>query len=222
VHECARWQRSFHAQQRRSPHETIVLDQRVRSPEHLETEGSVTIDDYVIGVQGKRSADFSPQGLVGWTVRTPTEQMRQWALLSGLAHGLVWAFPFVAAALVWRLASGSDGNPLWPALLFSIGIVLLIIFLIKGILVPRTWWFAYTQEELIVEHGLLFKARDHIAFDRVQYLERRAGPFMRPRKIASIGFETAAGRAVVPAAELPDVAVIEEHVRLAMQRAAVV
>jgi membrane protein YdbS with pleckstrin-like domain len=172
-------------------------------------------------LSGKRSADFRPEGLVGWTVRRPTEQMRQWALLSGLAHGLVWAFPFVAAALVWRRASGADGNPLWPALLFTIGMLLLIAFLIKGILVPRTWWFAYTQHELIVEHGLVFKARDHVAFDRVQYLERRSGPFMRPRKLASIGFETAAGRATVPAAEQTDIEVIEEHVRLAMQRASV-
>jgi membrane protein YdbS with pleckstrin-like domain len=55
----------------------------------------------------------------------------------------------------------------------------------------------------------------------VQYLERRSGPFMRPRKLASIGFETAAGRATVPAAEQADIEVIEEHVRLAMQRASV-
>lgn len=159
---------------------------------------------------------------MGWNVRRPTKQMRQWSLLSGFAHGLVWAFPFVTGALVWRLASGEDGNPLWPSLLFAIGMILLILLLIKGIFVPRTWWFAYTDRELIVEHGLLFKARDHVAFDRVQYLERRAGPLMRPRKLASLGFETAAGRATVPAAELPDIEQIEQSVREAMQRAAAI
>jgi membrane protein YdbS with pleckstrin-like domain len=137
-------------------------------------------------------------------------------------HGLVWAFPFVMAALVWRRASGSDGNALWPSLLFAIGMLLLVILLVKGILVPRTWWFAYTDRELIIEHGLVIKARDHVAFDRVQYLERRAGPLMRPRKLASLNFETAAGRATVPAAALPDIEAIEASVRVAMLRAAVV
>ncbi len=151
----------------------------------------------------------------------PSPRARQWSLLNGLAHGLVWAFPFVALALVWRRASGSDGNPFWPVLLFSIGMVLLIVFLIKGIVAPRTWWFAYTDRELIVEHGIVFKARDHIAFDRVQYLERRSGPFMRPRKLASLGFETAAGRATIPAAELDDIEAIEESVRVTMLRAGV-
>jgi membrane protein YdbS with pleckstrin-like domain len=211
----------FRATHERSSHETISLDHGVRLPLHPESKGSVTIDDYSIGIQGKSAADFSPEGLVGWNVRRPTKQMRQWSLLNGLAHGLVWAFPFVAAALVWRRASGSDGDPLWPTLLFAIGMLLLVACLIKGILVPRTWWFAYTDHELIVEHGLFFKARDNVAFDRVQYLERRSGPFMRPRKLASIGFETAAGRATVPAAELTDIEAIEEHVRLAMQRIAV-
>lgn len=155
-------------------------------------------------------------------MRRPTSQARQWSLLNGLVHGLVWAFPFVAAALVWRRASGSDGDPLWPTLLFAIGMLLLIILLVKGILMPRTWWFAYTDRELILEHGLVIKARDHLVFDRVQYLERRAGPLMRPRGLASLIFDTAAGRATIPAAELEDIEALEEHLRVAMQRAAVV
>lgn len=171
---------------------------------------------------GRANPIFDPEDLTGWNVRKPTEKMRQWSLLNGFAHGLVWAFPFVTGALVWRRASGSDGDPFWPSLLLAIGMVLLVIFLIKGILSPRTWWFAYTDRELIAEHGLLFKARDHVAFDRVQYLERRAGPFMRPRKIASLNLDTAAGRATVPAAELADIEALEEYLRVAMQRAAVV
>jgi len=167
-------------------------------------------------------ADFSPEGLAGWEVRRPTPQAGQWSLLNGLVHGLVWAFPFVAAALVWRRASGSDGDPLWPTLLFTIGMLLLIILLIKGILMPRTWWFAYTDREVIIEHGLVIKARDHIAFDRVQYIERRAGPIMRPRALASLILDTAAGRAIIPAAELEDIEALEEYLRVAMLRAAVV
>ena len=69
---------------------------------------------------------------------------------------------------------------------------------------------------------MLFKARDHLAFDRVQYLERRTGPIMRPAGLASLIFDTAAGRATVPAAELADIQAIEDHVRVAMQRASLV
>lgn len=179
-------------------------------------------DDHDINLSLQRDPVFGIEGLEGWAVRTPTSQARRWSALHGLAQGLVWAFPFVALALLWRRISGSDGDKLWPTLIFAIGMVLLILFLIKGILSPRTWWFAYTDRELIVEHGLLIKARDHLAFDRVQYLERRSGSFMRPLGLASLVFDTAAGRATVPAAELADVAAIEERVRASMQRATVV
>lgn len=182
----------------------------------------VEIDDYSIGLSQQRPSDFGFEGLSGWNVRQPSPRAQRWSLLSGLVHGLVWAFPFVAAALVWRRASGSDGNALWPALLFAIGMLLLILLLIKGILTPRTWWFAYTGRELIVEHGILFKARDHLTFDRVQYLERRAGPIMRPLGLMSLVFDTAAGRATIPAADVSDIQAIEEFVRVAMQRAGVV
>ena len=182
----------------------------------------VDFDDSDINLSLEGPTFLKPENLVGWAVRQPSARARRWSMLSGLVHGLVWAFPFVMIALVWRRISGSDGNPLWPSLFFAIGMILLILLLIKGILSPRTWWFAYTDIELIVEHGLLFRARDNLAFERVQYLERRAGPIMRPSRIASLEFETAAGRALVPAAELADIEAIEEHVRIAMQRATVV
>lgn len=178
-------------------------------------------DDHDISLTLQLNPTFGTEGLEGWTVRFPSPQARRWSMLNGLAHGLVWAFPFVTAALLWRRASGPDGNAFWPALLFSIGMVLLILLLIRGILTPRTWWFAYTDRELILEHGILFKARDHLAFDRVQYLERRSGPIMRPSKLASLIFDTAAGRATIPAAELADIEEIETRVRAAMQQATV-
>ncbi|HET9661727.1 MAG TPA: PH domain-containing protein [Thermomicrobiales bacterium] len=178
-------------------------------------------DEHDISRPPRHSSTFDPETLEGWTVRLPSTQARRWSALNGLAHGLVWAFPFVAIALVWRRASGPDGDQLWPTIFFTIGMLLLIVLLIKGILVPRTWWFAYTEHELIVEHGLIIKARDHLAFDRVQYLERRSGPIMRPSGLASLIFDTAAGRAIVPAAELADIDTIEERVRVAMLRATV-
>ena len=165
---------------------------------------------------------FEPELSEDWIVRRPSAEARRWSVLHGLIHGLVWAFPFVAAALLWRRVTGADGTAFWPTLLFIIGMLLLLMLLIKGIVLPRTWWFAYNDHELIVEHGLLFKARDHLAFDRVQYLERRAGPIMRSRGLASLVFDTAAGRAIVPAAETEDIAAIEQRVRVAMQRAAAI
>lgn len=154
-------------------------------------------------------------------MRTPTAAARRWSIVHGLVHGLVWAFPFVMAALLWRRVAGPDGDKLWPTLLFATGMLLLILLLIKGVLLPRTWWFAYTDRELIVEHGLLFKARDHLAFDRVQYLERRTGPIMRPLGLASLVFDTAAGRATVPAVPFGDLDAIETRMRAAMQHATV-
>lgn len=165
------------------------------------------------------ASPFAPQELAGWTVRRPNGAGKRWSALNGLAHGLVWAFPFVTGALLWQEVNGATTG---PAIVFAIGMILLILFLLKGILSPRTWWFAYTEHELIAEHGVLFKARDHLAFDRVQYLERRTGPIMRSQGLASLVFDTAAGRAILPAVEKADLEAIETNVRAAMQRAAVI
>lgn len=161
----------------------------------------------------RRAPIFSPADLPGWNVRVPTESIRRWSALSGLAHGLAWAFPFVMFALVLR-RYGENG--IWPASFFTIGMVLLILFLLRGLVATYTWWFAYTSHELIVEHGLFFKARDHLAFDRVQYLERRSGLVMRAFGLAGLWFDTAAGRAIIPAAQNSDVDEIERLVRTAM------
>ncbi len=129
----------------------------------------VDYDDYDISSVGLNKTPFDPSALVGWNVRRPTRAAQRWSVLNGLIHGLVWAFPFVTAALLWRRVAGADGTAFWPTLLFIIGMLLLLMLLIKGIVLPRTWWFAYNDHELIVEHGLVIKARDHLTFDRVQY-----------------------------------------------------
>jgi membrane protein YdbS with pleckstrin-like domain len=186
---------------------------------HRQGGGMGDFDSHDFSLTRRRESTQITEGLEGWTVRQPSPGAWSWSLLHGLAVGLVWLFPFTAAALLWRRAAGSDGDQFWPAFLFATGMFFLIASLIKGAILPRTWWFAYTDSELIIEHGLLFKARDNLAFDRVQYVERRSGPLMRPRGLASLIFDTAAGRATIPAAVLADIEVIEEHVRIAMQRA---
>jgi len=180
----------------------------------------VDFDDQTISFATQRTDLSHPDHLAGWTVRGASLQARRWSVVRGLVYGLVWAFPFVAAALLWRRIAGSD--TLGPTLLTAIGIALMIAWLIGGILSPRVWWFAYTADELIIEHGLLFRRRDHLAFDRVQYLTRRAGPLMRSMGVAALVFDTAAGRATVPAALADDISAVEEYVRVAMQRVAVV
>ena len=178
-------------------------------------------DDSTVNLSLQRSDRFRPEDLVGWTVRMPSTQAKRWSVLHGIAHGLAWAFPFVAAALLWRRAVGPDGDQFWPRLIFAVGMVLLIVQLIGGILAPRFWWFAYRDNEVIIEHGVIIKARDHLAFDRVQYLERRAGPIMKAQGLASLVCDTAAGRAVIPAAQLDDIEEIELRVRAAMRQATV-
>jgi len=182
----------------------------------------VDFDDHTISFGSRRTDLLPPDQLAGWIVRKPSPQAQRWSVVRGLVYGLVWAFPFVAAAQLWRRIAGGDDTPAGPALLVAIGIALLIIWLIVGVLGPRFWWFAYTADELIVEHGLLFRRRDHLAFERVQYLTRRAGPIMRSFGVAALVFDTAAGRSTVPAVLTADITAVEAHVRAAMQRAAIV
>ncbi|MCC6674234.1 MAG: PH domain-containing protein [Thermomicrobiales bacterium] len=182
----------------------------------------VDFDDQTISFGMQRTELPPPDHLAGWIVRRPSPQARRWSVARGLVYGLVWAFPFVTAALLWRRIAGSDADTVGPTILTAAGVVLSIVWLIVGIFAPRFWWFAYTANELIIEHGLLFRRRDHLAFDRVQYLTRRAGPLMRSMGVATLVFDTAAGRATVPAALADDISIVEAHVRAAMQRAAVI
>ncbi len=181
----------------------------------------VDFDEQDIALRLPRISSTVPDGMEDWTVRVPSPSAHRWSALNGLAHGLVWAFPFVMIALTWR-RFGDSSNTFWTVLFFTIGMVLLILFIIKGLIAPRTWWFAYTEHEVIIEHGIVFEARDYLVFDRVQYLERRAGPIMKSFGMASLIFDTAAGRATIPAAAMDDIEEIETQVRVAMQRAAVV
>jgi membrane protein YdbS with pleckstrin-like domain len=181
----------------------------------------VHFDDHDISLTLPRITSTVSGDLEGWTVRVPSPKARWWSVLNGLAHGAIWAFPFLMMALTWRRFASSDNNA-GTVLFFTIGMVLLILFLIKGIIAPRTWWFAYTEHEIIIEHGIVFEARDYLVFDRVQYLERRAGPIMKAFGMASLVFDTAAGRATIPAASMDDIDEIETLVRAGMQRAAVV
>lgn len=201
--------------------ENEATDERNRYRANTWNADVADFDDQFISVSTKRAELPLPSELAGWSMRLPSPRARRWSALRGLVYGLVWAFPFVAIALVWRRIAGSEGNTLWPTLIAVTGGVLLILWVLEGILSPRYWWFAYTSDELIVEHGLLFKRRDHLAFDRVQYLERRAGPIMRSMGLSSLDFDTAAGRASIPAAEPADITIIEAHVRAAMLQATV-
>lgn len=176
-------------------------------------------DDQFISISTTRTELPRSFELTGWTVRQPSSQAKYWSVLRGLAHGLIWAFPFVMIALIWRRVAGPESDT--PALVAGIGGVLLLIWFLGGLLAPRYWWFAYTDTELIIEHGLLFKRRDQLAFHRVQYLERRAGPIMRSLGLSSLDFDTAAGRATIPASSQDDLATIELLVRAAMQQATV-
>lgn len=178
-------------------------------------------DDSTVDLSRYRTTSFRPEDLVGWTVRMPSPRAWRWSALNGLVLGLVWAFPCVAAAVLWRRAAGPAGDRFWPNLLIAIGLLVLVLLFVRGLLAPRFWWFAYRDDETIVEHGVIIRTRDHLAFDRVQYLERRAGPIMKALGLASLVFDTAAGRAVIPAALMDDVEIIELQVRAAMQRATV-
>lgn len=181
----------------------------------------VDFDDQTISLSTQRSPLLLPEELDGWIVRRPSPAAKRWSVLNGLVHGLVWVFPFVTVALLWRRAIGPDGSMTGPWSVAAIGMVLLILRLLLGVLAPYTWWFAFREDEAIIEHGLVFRRRDHVAFERVQFLGRRAGPIMRGLGVASLAFDTAAGRATIPAALSPDIDALELRVRAAMQRATV-
>jgi membrane protein YdbS with pleckstrin-like domain len=63
----------------------------------------------------------------------------------------------------------------------------------------RHWYYAVTEREIDLQHGLLIVTRTLVPMTRVQHVDTRQGPILRRYGLATVQIATAAGTQQIPA-----------------------
>ena len=123
---------------------------------------------------------FDPEG-VTWT---PVSRRLVWVRLTGT---LVTTIVAVAVGIVAAVVLDT-----WVPLLIAAPFVVLGILL--AVIVPaqvRSWGYAERQEDLLVRHGVMFRALTVVPYGRMQYVDVNAGPLDRMLGLATVRLHTA-------------------------------
>jgi membrane protein YdbS with pleckstrin-like domain len=73
--------------------------------------------------------------------------------------------------------------------------------------------YAFTDDEVMVERGVLRISRVFVSYDHVQFLDRRHGPIQRKLGLSTIELQTAGGGVRISAVHEADARDIERYVR---------
>jgi hypothetical protein len=123
---------------------------------------------------------FAPAG-VDWTpVSGRLIGVRMVA--TGLSAGLLALVILVIALVV-------DRWPVWLGLLVPV-----IAFAWSATLIPRrvrAWGYAEREDDLMIRHGVLFRALTVVPYGRMQYVDVNAGPLDRLFGVATVQLHTA-------------------------------
>ena len=123
---------------------------------------------------------FDPPG-VAWTLVSPR---LVWVRLAG---ALVFTVVGVAAGVAVAVALDS-----WVPLLVAAPFVL--VGVLAAVVVPaqvRSWGYAERQQDLLVRHGVMFRALTVVPYGRMQYVDVNAGPLDRLLGLATVRLHTA-------------------------------
>jgi membrane protein YdbS with pleckstrin-like domain len=138
---------------------------------------------------------FNPQGVTWSRVSPRLATARRLGLLA-------FAVPLVIATLVAALLL--DWPPLAVPALIPAGAALWLWVVIGR--QARAWGYAEREDDLIVRHGVLWRAIVVVPYGRMQYVDVEAGPLDRALGIARVQLHTASAATDaaipgVPAAE---------------------
>jgi membrane protein YdbS with pleckstrin-like domain len=119
-----------------------------------------------------------------------------------------WRVDGVLSFAGWLVLAVGAGVLLWWLDLPSYVVALpLLLALVAGVvhiwLVPsvrwRHWYYAVTEREIDLQHGLLVVTRTLVPMTRVQHVDTRQGPILRRYGLATVQIATAAGVQEIPA-----------------------
>ncbi|WP_336924090.1 PH domain-containing protein [Aquipuribacter sp. SD81] len=126
---------------------------------------------------------FDPVG-VRWSRVSPR---LVWVRLAGA--GVFLLVTVVVAGVLALLA----GDPLgWLVALPVVpGVVVAVVALLVVPRQVRAWGYAEREEDLLVRHGLMFRALTVVPYGRMQYVDVSAGPVDRALGLATVRLHTA-------------------------------
>lgn len=120
----------------------------------------------------------------------------------------VWRITALIATMIFALLTGGlivfivlfD----WPVFIALIAVLLLIVFAYTTIyLIPlirwRRWRYEVREQEIELQHGVLFITRTLVPMVRVQHVDTKQGPLLRKYQLATVTISTAATVHEIPA-----------------------
>lgn len=155
----------------------------------------------------------SPTSEGEWLIRRPGSKERRWFLWHASTRGLFWLLPFVVVALLWSFWFEVDFSDPVPAGFLTIGVLILISFILWGIVYPRNWTVAIGPREVMVERGIAWRSRVFMSYDRVQQIDVVSSPIMSRLDLTELVLHSAAGGVKVYALDPDDAELITARVR---------
>lgn len=126
------------------------------------------------------SEPFDPEG-VRWTRVSPR---LTWVRLAGA--GIFLLLTVVASVVLLVVADSRLG--LLP---LAVGVVVAVVSLVVVPRQVRAWGYAEREEDLLVRHGVMFRALTVVPYGRMQYVDVSAGPVDRALGLATVRLHTA-------------------------------
>ncbi|MFC5382569.1 PH domain-containing protein [Aquipuribacter nitratireducens] len=123
---------------------------------------------------------FDPEG-VRWTRVSPR---LTWVRLAGA--GIFLLLTVVASVVLLVVADSRLG--LLP---LAVGVVVAVVSLVVVPRQVRAWGYAEREEDLLVRHGIMFRALTVVPYGRMQYVDVSAGPVDRALGLATVRLHTA-------------------------------
>lgn len=117
-------------------------------------------------------------------------------------NGILWSVFFWLLPAYFVILNLFEGNiALW--LIITSGTVALILTLLMVFLLPevrwRQWRYRVDEHEIDLHHGIWFTRRTLVPVKRVQHVDTRQGPVLRPYSLADVVISTAATTHKIPA-----------------------
>ncbi len=145
----------------------------------------------------------------------PAERLDPRAKTLWRVSGALGALPLLAggAFVSWGLLRVA-GLPLLLAILPFLAASVLFVALTS--VVPglrwRRWRYEIRDEEVDLQHGILWVTRTLVPLARIQHVDTRSGPLQRRFNLATVVFYTAAGANQIPELSAPVAALTRDRI----------
>lgn len=140
----------------------------------------------------------------GPSQRLDRETKLLWRVVGAIWTGLIAVAATIVTLILRQLSDEPDfpdtvgrvlGAPMWAGVL---GLGVLFIWLIPSVR-WRQWRYEIRENEVDLQHGILYVTRTLVPIARVQHVDTQQGPLERLFGLATVVFYTAAGPNKIPA-----------------------